>query len=369
MKYSIFLILLLMLTVACNATPTAAPQVVNLTATPAATPTLMVAPTQTNTPMPTPTPTPTPTLTPTPQPLAPLYIQGTDFFAEGKSVVMRGAVVTHFNIQKILDRTVTYTALYKKDVDTLKQMGANFVMVQWNSGFIDQSGYIENLVEGLEYAKSQQFRVGLVLHARGRKPDSNWDVLQIKVADTQIITDWNKLLNDPLIAKRIGNAVDIFNPLSEPKLKNLEQDISWTEWKDICERTIKLIRDRIGKPQAVSACSGINWGGDARPALKEPLDLNDVVIEVHPYFSKPDIKTYAAALRAKGIPFFIGELGCLDPPEYIEGLLKFSVANDVSFAIYAMNSDTTDPICSIQTRNGTYSPNGNLARKYFSAEK
>lgn len=394
MKRNVSLVLLLLvLGVSCAPSPTApqttAPEpttiqiaiatatqvvlpTVTATQTPAptdtTTPTLTATPTRTNTP--TNTPTPTPTL------LAPLYIQGTEFLVDGKPVILKGAVTNHLELQQIMDEPSRFLSIFRRDIDTLKAMGANFVIVDWNAGYFSESGYVERLTQGLEYAKSKGLRVELTLHSRGRKPNSTWDVVELRVTDNQIITDWDKLLTDPIFTKRIADAVDIFGVVSEPAKRNTkEEDITWSEWKGIAERAIKVIRDRTGKPKVPIAYSGVYWASNAWGALNDPPESKDVAIELHPYRpNENNFRGQVSELRKRGYPVFVGEFGCQfgnnpDPIEYTEDLAKFLVANDVSFAFYAMQSDTTNAGCTLQTKNGLYTTLGNLALKYFPVGK
>lgn len=349
-------------------TPT--PQIVVVTATP--------EPTNAPTVMPTNTPTsmPTRTVTPTPTPLPPLYVQGTDFYSDGKPVILRGAVTNHFLLQQMLDKPSQYVAIFQKDIDTLKEMGANFVIVDWNSGYLDEPGYIERLTQGLEYAKSKGLRVELTLHSRGRKPGSTWDSVQISIADDQIVADWKTLLNDPAIAARIGESVDIFGPLSEPKWTARGvvrgEIMKWSELKPIYINTMNLIRDKIGKPKAVGAFSPPNRAGDARDIVNDPPGIENIAIEMHPYrwiATEADFKNTALALKNRGMLVFAGEFGCQfgddpDPLEYTEDLVKFFVANQMSYAFYAMISDTTNAGCTLQIGR-SFTPLGNLALRYW----
>jgi hypothetical protein len=174
-RYIFAFICLLSLTISC--TPTPPQQAVLVTATPALTNAPMPTAAPTNTPTPTaiptntPAPTAMPTITPTPtEILMPELEVSTDksseFIADGKEVILRGAVAPHF-IQD--GRRVGGLPQFKKDVQTLKSWNGNFVSVVWNSGYIGDNFYVESLMSALEFARSLGLRVELVLHSRGLK--------------------------------------------------------------------------------------------------------------------------------------------------------------------------------------------------------
>jgi hypothetical protein len=378
MKCTAFIaLILLLLTVSCTQMPTAAPRAAFLTATPQTAtkiPTLTDTPTATytlaatSTATPTQTSTPTPTTMPTPiaVPMPPLGVSGNKFVAGGKEVVLRGAVFPHFSFQQSTDKPAFFFAFFKRDIDTLKQMGANFANIEWNSGFLDNPAYVENLVEGLEYAKSRGFWTELSLTSRGRSLSDTSQGLQITVADDQILTDWNKLLNDTNVANRIANNVDIFGAISELEKNSRGEYVRWSEAKDLEKRVILLIRQKTNKKSAIGAFTGPRSAGDARGALSDPPDLDNVAIEVHPYQwidKVADFKAFAQALRAKGILVFVGEMGFGDSVDFIEEQYKFLTANGMSFAVYAIISESENQ--NLIVNKFAVTERGKLAEKYF----
>jgi hypothetical protein len=296
-----------------------------------------------------------------------LSIRGNQFALDGRAVILQGAVVPHFIYQQIVDYPPYFMWIYRRDIDRLKAVGATFVVVPWNSGYLSTAGYAENLVSGLEYAKQKGLAVELVLHSRGRKAGSIADPIQITVADEQISADWAALLHEPLIAKRVGANVDMFGPLSEPALQfDGTSALPWSHWKSIAEKAIHTIRSGVGRPIAPIALSGVHWASDATGALSDPPLAQQVALELHPYQANgTTFREQVASLRKAGYAVLAGELGCQDLTAYIESLLDFLTKNSVSFAVYSMISDSHDPRCTMQTANGILSPLGNLVLRYY----
>jgi hypothetical protein len=353
---------------------TATPHIETAIPTATDTPTAMPTATYTQTATPTSTPTQTSTPIPTQIPKMPtLEVSGAKFVAGGKGMVLRGADIVYFVQQSATDTPTNNLAVFKKDLLTLKQMGGNFISVLWNSGFLNNPAYVENLVEALEYAKSQLLWGELTLHSRGRKPDSTWQELQIRIADDQIIADWENLLNDPITVKRIADNVDIFSPLSEPDCawSTDRKTMNWNEWKPIAEKTATAIRRKI-KGNLIVAISGVACAGDARDALSNPPNLDNMAIEVHPYqwtYQRVDFNAFALATRAKGVLVFVGEMSHSDPLDFVEGQYKFLTANGISFAVFTIDSlaGCRSPDKIINCSGIT--PRGKLAEKYFNAGK
>jgi len=307
-----------------------------------------------------------PTATATPTPMPKLTISAGKFVANGQEVVLRGATFPHFSYQQSTDKPSYYFAVFKRDIDTLKEMGANFANIQWNSGFLDNPTYVENLAAGLEYAKSKGFWVELSLHSRGRDPTNTWRSNGLNIADDQIIDDWSKLLSDSKVTKRIANSVDIFGVIAELEKNSRGEYVKWNEAADLEKRAVLLIRQKTNNERAIGAFTGPGFAGDARGAVNAPPDIDNIAIELHPYqwIDKiANFKASSAALKAKGVLVFVGEMGHDDPLSFVEDQYEFLVENGMSFAVYAIISDS-DYGNAIVNKFGI-TERGKLAEKYF----
>jgi hypothetical protein len=152
-----------------------------------------------------------------------LDVVGTQFLADGRPIRLTGAAANHFFWNNI---SWSSFVQFKQDVKMLKDWGGNFVVVDFNSGFLGDPTYVQNLVEGLEYARSLGLRVELVLHSRGMKDQDTPQ--QILAADGRLIQDWEGLLSDPDRSARIAHCVDIFGILSEPQYNRVGRKLDWT---------------------------------------------------------------------------------------------------------------------------------------------
>ncbi len=323
-----------------------------------------------NTPNPSPTAKPTPTEILVPR-MPELSVSRDKFIAEGNEVVLRGAVADHFDYEPVGNQRLDK---FKNDLDTLKSLGGNFIVIDWNAGDLDNSTYVTTLIQALEYAHKQGFRVEFALHSNGHKPNAGYNFIQIENADKKLIIDlWTKLFNNPGLLKAVKDNVDVINPWSEPT-KNLNGgQLSWSEWKPTAEETILLIRQRLGK-EIVGAISGVRWGGSAQDALNNPPTIKNVGIEVHPYKwlydqNVANFQEYALELRKRGLLVFVGEVGYKDweAGNFVEEQLKFFYVNGISFAVYGIDGHSSDPNFIINKFGVTN--RGKTAQQYFSPPK
>ncbi len=291
-----------------------------------------------------------------------LYVDGNKFMAEGKEIILRGAVANHGYYYHVEYST------FLKDINWMKTNSANFVSLMWSYGFLTKPGYIEKIVKMTEYAKSQGLRVELTLRGEGLKPGSTWDVEGITIGDERVYTAWEDLLKDPDIAKRLANSVDIFGPASELEKDSSGSYISWPTAKDLESRTGKMIRQKLGKPDAIIAFTPPGFAGDLRGVVGNPPDLLNSVVETHPYqwIDKiADFETYSIQLKNKGILVFAGEFGWADPIPFTEKQYQFMIENGISFAVSAISSDTDNPN-TLYILGGVVTDRGQLAIKYWS---
>src|SRR3990167_765797 len=135
----------------------------------------------------------------------------------GEQVMLRGVNLQHLNWGQFSWNKPERALNVLKGI---KEMGANYVVIMWNSGLIEDPVYIESLLNALEYAHNGLgLRVQLDLVSRGlSNPNDPYSDTEtgIRILDEQVTKYWKKLLVDSEVALRIGRTVDIFNIISEP---------------------------------------------------------------------------------------------------------------------------------------------------------
>jgi hypothetical protein len=244
----------------------------------------------------------------------------------------------------------------------LKDWGGNFVVVDFNSGFLGDPTYVQNLVEGLEYARSLGLRIELVLHSRGMKDQDTPQ--QILAADGRLIQDWEGLLSDPDRSARIAHCVDIFGILSEPQYNRVGKKLDWDEWLAMAQKICLAIRSKIAR-DSICAISGTDKAANARKALNHPPDLGNVTVEIHAYlgceFTNPSLTSWRVLTHK--VMYHIGEIGYGDNPFYLKAQLEFIRQNKLSFAGWAMVSSGDRRYMIDELRQPTKT--GEVIRSYF----
>ena len=273
--------------------------------------------------------------------MAELEIRGPDFFSEGKPVVMRGATAPNYT----WDRRADYQEFFKRDLNILKDWGGDFVNIHWNSGLLDDNNYIEELVEATEYARGLGFRVelGLVARSKPEEMSNYYDSKGIRSVDVQLVKDWEKLLSDRSIAKRISKSVDVFGIVQEPSTDANGGSLMWDEMLDIYDKATNIIRDKLGR-KAIVAYSANDLASDAEDLLNYEANRENTTIEFHPYSQAEysHIKPTILKLRENGWCVVIGEFGWVDPLSLVEEQIQFFIDNNISFSMWGLWAQPDD---------------------------
>ena len=265
----------------------------------------------------------------------------------GEQVMLRGVNLQHLNWGQFSWNKPERALNVLKGI---KEMGANYVVIMWNSGLIEDPVYMESLLNALEYAHNGLgLRVQLDLVSRGlSNPNDPYSDTEtgIRILDEQVTKDWKKLLADSEVALRIGRTVDIFNIISEPANPKISGKQSFFDpvLKDSCQ----VIRSSLNNPNAICGYSAGRWGwaGDADELLgHQRSELGDnITINIHPYRldfisedTRSDPRKYADKLQQNGFNISVGEYGWWDwvlNPGLVEELIAFFEKQKISYALF-----------------------------------
>src|SRR3989344_5479707 len=264
----------------------------------------------------------------------------------GEQVMLRGANILYFTFGP---EAYAQRELLNRELEALKYMGGNYVVFNWNSGFVADPDYVSRLVKALEYAKNVYgFRVTLDLTIRGlgdqNDPYSGM-AKQILTVDEQLIEDWKTLLKDKDIALRIGKVVDVFTVVGEPVYNAQGGRLSL--YDPILSQTCNTIRSAVNNPKAICAFSGGEWGwaSDATELIGKEWTVPESTINLHPYRGmpvgdiSPNILDYAKTLQNQEVNLSIGEFGWEDwekNPEYVHKALDFFEEHKISYSVWAL---------------------------------
>ncbi len=297
---------------------------------------------------------------------------GISICENGKAIILRGADAPHL-IWGESPGSWQWAGLdrLEKDIHTLRSWGANFVVISFDPGRVDDPSYAGQIVEAVTYAHNLGFHVELMQH------HSQWDLqndqpvfVPLPITDDpsgSLVTDvdqrWMQLLAHSGVAASLSKTVDIFGIYSEPDQRvnrlaffDATTDISWNQWRSRAEKACLDIRAEIQR-QAVCSISGIHWASDVTGYLSDPFQIPGVALEVHQYqhFETGSEVTYLSILgfpllgsesginradnweRLAGkVPLIVGEFGNDDPPDYVQGLLTDMEKYRVSWAAWSL---------------------------------
>src|SRR3989344_8738437 len=264
----------------------------------------------------------------------------------GEQVMLRGANILYFTFGP---EAYAQRELLNRELEALKYMGGNYVVFNWNSGFVADPDYVSRLVKALEYAKNVYgFRVTLDLTIRGlgdqNDPYSGM-AKQILTVDEQLIEDWKTLLKDKDIALRIGKVVDVFTVVGEPVYNAQGGRLSL--YDPILSQTCNTIRSAVNNPKAICAFSGGEWGwaSDATELIGKEWTVPESTINLHPYRGmpvgdiSPNILDYAKTLQNQEVNLSIGEFGWEDWEknlEYVKKGLQFFEDNHINYSVWGL---------------------------------
>jgi len=290
-----------------------------------------------------------------------LKIEGSKFVdINGNTEVLKGAVSSHF----VYDPEEFHNA-YKPDIDKLVNMGGNFIIFEWNSGYFSDPTYIPHLLEAIKYAGLEKgLRVELVLHSRGTEDfDYSKGYIEekpITTYDESILNDWKTLMSADGAKDILKKYVDIINPLSEP------QKIAWSDWKSLAENVISTFRNEVNS-DAIGMISGTEFASKAQAALSDPPTIGNTGIEIHPYqWTTTQKENYQATIQAalqQGMLVLAGEIGFNSPLQFTKSEVNFFKKNGISFAWFGLNSARKNKDFIIN--NGVLTPNGTTAEESF----
>lgn len=250
-------------------------------------------------------------------PVRPRLLIGNGALTEqGNPARLYGVVMPHFQFGDFeKDR---HWRLYYPDLMRLRKAGGNFVRIGFNATFIHNRWYAEGLVNAVEVAHEQGFRVMLSLSQEGKFIWPSQTDLHVIIDSGEELKDyWAYLLEDKGFNARLSRCVDIFTPVEEP-LKGENIHFTWAQWGKIVLPVVDYLREKINRSDGtipLCAISGTNWSSRL-PGATSLLDRSDLIYKLNAYYlatvnegegSVNGIKNTILAYRESGIPVIIGE--------------------------------------------------------------
>lgn len=208
-----------------------------------------------------------------------IKVQGNKFVDEtGKTWVFKGLNTSD---PDKLEKEGHWNADYFKEI---KAWGANIVRFPihpraWRAR--GEASYFKLLDAGIQMAKAEGLYVIFDWHSIGNLRSEVFFMDMYDTSKKETFAFWRKM------AERYGNnsTVAFFELYNEPTT-NAEKfgTCSWSQWKEIMEETITIIRANGGKN--IPLVAGFNWAYDLTPVANDPINAPGIAYVSHPYPQK-----------------------------------------------------------------------------------
>ena len=163
----------------------------------------------------------------------------------------------------------------------VRSMGANIVRIPihpiaWRER--TPAGYLVLLDQAIEWCTQLGMYVMIDWHSIGNLGMELYQDPMYTTTKTETYEFWRTIARH-YQGHHTPAFYEIFN---EPTLyRGTLGSMSWNEWKDINEKTIRLIRSF--DTQKIPLVAGLDWAYDLTPLADDPLDMDGIAYAVHPY--------------------------------------------------------------------------------------
>jgi endoglucanase len=145
-----------------------------------------------------------------------------------------------------------------------------------------------------------------------------------------------------------NNTVAFYELFNEPTLFNGQLgSMSWSEWKEINEKIIRLIRAYDN--ETIPLVAGLDWAYDLTPLHIEPIEADGIGYVVHPYPHKREkpyeprwdedfgfaVSKYPVVATEFG--FVLGKQGMVDNGDYGRRIIKYLEAKGISWVCWVFD--------------------------------
>ena len=239
-----------------------------------------------------------------------LSVKGNQIVTDNNTpIILKGAAIEDPSISS---REVFFGSNVK-DIKDFADWGFNLIRIPIHpEEFKKDKNYLIKYVDPIvKNSEGKGIYILLGWHAHGNPFTGEVELKEDGFPDTQVKTDLNLTKDFWMSASKrySGNPAVLYSIFNEPAFMN------WSEWKNGAEEIIKVIR--INDPNKIIFVSGTEWAADLRDVGKNPINLDNIVYEVHPYpsvywYSKENYSStwdeHFGYLTDK-YPVFIGEFG------------------------------------------------------------
>jgi hypothetical protein len=273
-------------------------------------------------------------------------VKANQFVANNKPIIFHG--MSSSDPQK-LERDKHWD---KKYFEVMKSWGANLVRFPvhpsaWrNQG---QEKYLALLDQGIKHAGDLGMYVIIDWHTIGNLKTEKYQDPSYETTQKETKEFWD------IISKRYkdNTTVAFFELFNEPTTYGGKLgEISWSEWKQMNEEMIKIIRDN--KAATVPLVAGFNWAYDLTPVANDPVNAEGIGYVSHPYPMKrqkpwEEQWTNDWGFVAKKYPLILTEIGfcgendrgahipVISDESYGEAITAYTRENKISYVVWVFD--------------------------------
>lgn len=209
--------------------------------------------------------------------------------------------------------------------------------------------YLKLLDRGIEMADSLGMYVIIDWHSIGNLKSEMFFLPGYETSLPETFKFWR------IIADRYkdNNTVAFLEIYNEPTVYGGKLGrASWSEWKDIIEETIIIIR--ANGSTAIPLVAGFNWGYDLTEIAENPIDADGIGYVSHPYPQKrpkPWVDSWEKdwGFVADKYPMILTEIGFCGPddpgahipviskPNYVEVLTEYCDKKGISYTVWVFD--------------------------------
>ncbi len=212
-----------------------------------------------------------------------------------------------------------------------------------------KEAYLKLLDEGIEMAKKEGLYVILDWHSIGNLRSDLYQHPRYDTNQKETFEFWIEM------SKRYGNnsTVAMFELFNEPTVSRGELGTcSWTQWKEIMEELIIIVRANGAKN--IPLIAGFDWAYDLTEVVNDPIDARGIAYVSHPYPQKRE-KPWEAQWEkdyghvADHYPVILTEIGycgaedkgahnpVISDASYVASITQYAKKKGISYCVWVFD--------------------------------
>ena len=241
----------------------------------------------------------------------------------------------------------------KAHFEEAKKWGANVIRLPIHPGAWRERGeacYLQLIDQAVTWARELGLYLILDWHSIGNLKEEKFQNKMYITTLEETHSFWNvvsrRYVDEPVVA--------MYELYNEPTISGDRfGEMTWSEWKQINEEMIRIIRGN--HPKAVILVAGFNWAYDLMPIKNDPVNATGIAYVSHPYPEKRKAPWESQweedwGFVAEKYPVILTEIGFALPEErgvhipvhgdetYGNALVDFTAEKGISWVAWCFSS-------------------------------